>query len=275
MNKKNRIVYVVEKNDIKTYSVDSTLPNPFKKVGRDIVLQWNNKQLNVKHSILNDDTNTLSILDDQQRDMIFQYDLSKEKFASCLKAKDVYLRDFSKCSGKNIINENLLGISSNSIHFFDNRQKKDISKSKEYKSNTQFNKILGTDLNSFVVGSETGDVRFYNSFGKNSKNLIPAPNQDPVICMDSSKDGRLLLLTFKDCLVLLPTFQRNKSVFDHNLKKGEKPIPYILKIHPMTLVKHKIEKVNFISAHFDEKVKKGENFIVGVASDCLVFWSLP
>lgn len=60
--------------------------------------------------------------------------------------------------------------------------------------------------NKYVVGSKNGDLRFYNGVGSKAKNLIPSYLGDSILSIDCTKDGKLLLLTFKNYLVLLDTF---------------------------------------------------------------------
>lgn len=78
---------------------------------------------------------------------------------------------------------------------------------RKYKVDPQFSNILGIGKNKFVVGSKTGDLRFYDGVGPNAKNLIPSFLGDAIQGIDCTKDGKFILLTFKSYLVLLDTCQ--------------------------------------------------------------------
>ncbi len=54
-------------------------------------------------------------------------------------------------------------------------------------------------------------------------NLVPSFMGEPVIDVDSYEDGKLLLLTLKSCLLLVPTVVDEKSAFDFMFRKDKKP----------------------------------------------------
>ncbi len=54
-------------------------------------------------------------------------------------------------------------------------------------------------------------------------NLVPSFLGEKVLFVDSYEDGRLLLLTLKNCLLLVPTVVDEKSAFDFMFRKDKKP----------------------------------------------------
>jgi hypothetical protein len=56
-----------------------------------------------------------------------------------------------------------------------------------------------------------------------ASNLIPSFMGDSVLFIDSLENGDLLLLTFKEYLLLIPTVKDQKSAFDFMFRKGAKP----------------------------------------------------
>jgi hypothetical protein len=56
-----------------------------------------------------------------------------------------------------------------------------------------------------------------------ASNLIPSFMGDSVLFVDSLDQGELLLLTFKEYLLLIPTVKDHKSAFDFMFRKGSKP----------------------------------------------------
>lgn len=75
---------------------------------------------------------------------------------------------------------------------------------KDYSGNPQFTTISATGSGSFVTGSQSGEIRFYNQIGKNANNKFTAAGE-PVIHLDTTKDGKWVLATFRRYLRLIPT----------------------------------------------------------------------
>ena len=75
---------------------------------------------------------------------------------------------------------------------------------KEYSGNPRFTKISPTGDGSFVTGSQNGEIRFYKEIGKNANNKFTAAGE-PVINLDTTKDGKWVLATFRTYLRLIPT----------------------------------------------------------------------
>ena len=86
------------------------------------------------------------------------------------------------------------------------------SESKIYTGSNSFSCITSTEEGHFAVGSSNGDMRLFAKIGQNAKNLYPGLG-DAILALDSSKDGKWLLATCSQYLILLPTFHENQQGF--------------------------------------------------------------
>ena len=95
-------------------------------------------------------------------------------------------------------------------------REKQVTQERFYKTKQFFEKVFATTQGKYIVCSENGDIRFYNKVTDNMKasNLVPSFLGEPVVDIDSYQDGKLLLLTLKSCLLLVPTVVDSKTAFD-------------------------------------------------------------
>jgi len=80
-------------------------------------------------------------------------------------------------------------------------------------------------------------LRFYDKINSlKAKNLIPSLSGSKINAIDSTQDGHLILLTYSDFLLLIPTWneEENKeyNLFRDKLKNSLKPTPLKLIISP-------------------------------------------
>ena len=83
--------------------------------------------------------------------------------------------------------------------------KKFLVQRKDYKTDVGFNKLQTGKNDSLVIGSNNGELRFFQDSNKIAKNLIPSFQGDKVEFLDSTNDNSFLLLTFPTYLILLST----------------------------------------------------------------------
>ena len=101
---------------------------------------------------------------------------------------------------------------------------------KKYQTNPDFNKISVDAKGRYAVASTNGEIRLYDKIGKNSNCKYPALG-DPVLHLDSTKDGKWLLATFKTYLLLLPTETEDEiNLYENKVKIVDRPQPIKLKI---------------------------------------------
>lgn len=227
---------------------------------------------------LQEQDSKLAFIDNHHLNKIYYYDVEKNKVVNEFQPeKDAKIRDISISGGKNAHLGNdplILSVGENEIYKLDPRVNKGVVQSKTYKTKIGFEKVLGIMDDNFVVGSQNGDIRFFNTVGGNAKNVIPSMFGDKVIGMDSSKDGNLLLLTFNKYLALMPTLQNGKSAYGTTFRKDSKPRPLILRVDPKILARNNMAEPNFVSAKFDFKKGDKESHIVAACGNILIIWDL-
>lgn len=241
-------------------------------------LSYNSRDVAPSKIQLQEQDSKLTFIDDNQNDKIFYYDVEKSKIINAFEPnKNTPIKDFSLQGGKTAhyaTDSSILGVSENEIYRIDPRSKKPVVQSKSYKMDTGFAKIIGVRDNNLAIGSSNGDIRLYNDVGSNARNLIPSMLGDPVLHMDSSKDGSLLLLTFRRYLMIMPTYQHGKTAFERTFRKDAKPKPIILKVDPQILARFNMSEPSFVSAKFDFKKDQNETYIMAGCGNVLIIWNL-
>src|ERR1700710_1392874 len=79
---------------------------------------------------------------------------------------------------------------------------------KQYASKTGFTSATTTEKGYIAIGSEKGDIRLYDRLGVIAKTNLPALG-DPIIGLDVSADGRWVLATSKNYLLLVDNLQKS------------------------------------------------------------------
>lgn len=168
-----------------------------------------------------------------------------------------------------------LGINDKNIFKIDPRvnPKQAAVETKTYATNNGFTHISTNAQGNFAIGNDLGEVRLFTKIGQKAKNNYPGLG-DPIIGIDSSKDGKWVLATCKNYIMLIPTFYENQNGFTHSIKNINKATPRILRIHPKDLKKLNIKDVCFGKAVFDDSEKNKEEFIVVSTGDFLFIWNL-
>ena len=97
---------------------------------------------------------------------------------------------------------------------------------------------------------------------------------DPIISIDSTKDGKYLLATCSKYLILLPTFSNGVNGFNNTILNVDKKIPIKLTLTPTDIYRYKIKNLDFKPAKFDENLVKKENFIITCTGKYTIVWSM-
>lgn len=142
-------------------------------------------------------------------------------------------------------------ISPNSIYEIDPRLKEGSSNVKSYQTSPEFNRIAVDCKGRFAVSSANGEIRLFDQIGKNANCKYPGFG-DPVLHLESTKDGRWLLATFKNYLLLMPTETEDEvSLYENKIKINDRPRPIKLKIKLEHLQLCKVEDISMVPAKFD------------------------
>lgn len=139
--------------------------------------------------------------------------------------------------------QTLLGASHNALFQIDPRlsgNKMVDSNMKQYVTKNKFSSLATTEHGHIAVASEKGDVRLFDTLGKNAKTALPALG-DPIKGIDVTKDGRWVIATCKTYLLLIDTnIEQGKyagqSGFTRSFPANAKPKPARLRLKPEHVV---------------------------------------
>ena len=146
---------------------------------------------------------------------------------------------------------------------------------KEYGGNLHFRSIAVREDASYAIGNETGEVRLYDKrFPTTAASKYPAFG-DPVLYMESTKDGEWLLATFKEYILLLPTCSNEgHDLYAPGSWLNERPDPRRLTVKPEHRKFGKGRDEGLAHAKFDESRSRAEKFIVSGFGEYIIVWSL-
>lgn len=229
-----------------------------------------------KKVLLQEQDTKMLLLDKKNAKKVYYVDLEKGKVIQELQADEFNtITDIAPESKQSFLTQSqvFLGINEKHIFKLDARVKESAVAHKTYSQSNHFLSIAANMYGGFAIGNEAGEIRLYKEVGQNAKNLYPGLGQ-PILALDCTKDGRFVLATCKNELVLLPVCHENKNGFSQTLKNVEKATPRILRLQPKTLLKYQIKEVNFKNARFDENEKEKEKYIVVSTDELIVSWTL-
>lgn len=133
--------------------------------------------------------------------------------------------------------QTVVGASHNALFRIDPRLPGDKmvdSQYKQYTGKNAFSGVATTAAGKLAVASEKGDIRLFDSIGKNAKTALP-PLGDPIIGIDVTADGRWIVATTKTYLLLIDTLigegkYTGSLGFDRSFPADAKPIPRRLQL---------------------------------------------
>lgn len=135
--------------------------------------------------------------------------------------------------------QTLVGASHNALFRIDPRvsgTKLVESQFKQYVSKNKFSGVATTAGGKLAVASEKGDIRLFDSIGKNAKTALP-PLGDPIIGIDVTANGRWIVATTKTYLLLIDTLigegrYQGQLGFDRSFPSSSRPTPTPLRLKP-------------------------------------------
>jgi len=135
--------------------------------------------------------------------------------------------------------ETILGTSHNALFRIDPRlsgSKLVQQDMKQYATKNKFSAIATTEMGHIAVASEKGDIRLFDTLGKNAKTSLPALG-DAIRGIDVTKDGRWIIATCKTYLLLIDTqIGSGKNIgssgFTKSFPADAKPRPKRLQLRP-------------------------------------------
>ncbi|ODN78680.1 hypothetical protein L202_04263 [Cryptococcus amylolentus CBS 6039] len=234
-----------------------------------------------KMMLHNQDANML-LLDPNNKNAVYRMDLEYGKVVDEWKVADTIDVDNivpdTKYAQMNP-QQTLLGHSHNSIFRIDPRvsgNKLVESQFKQYASKNDFSAATTTESGKLVVASNKGDLRLFDSIGKNAKTALPALG-DPIIGVDVSADGRWLVATCKTYLLLIDTLigdgrYQGSLGFDRSFPADSKPIPRRLQLKSEHTA-YMDEPVSFTPARFNTGLNEAEKAIVTSTGKYVITWN--
>lgn len=178
-----------------------------------------------------------------------------------------------------------LGVSNNALFRVDPRlsgQKLVDSDLKQYASKNDFSALSTTEKGFIAVASNKGDIRLFDRLGIRAKTTLPALG-DPIIGMDVSANGRWILGTTKNYILLIDAEQKDgknagKLGFEKPFAADAKPKPRRLTLTPEHVAQffHETGKhINFTPAKFNTGVDgTEETSIITATGPYIVEWNL-
>ncbi|GAO17743.1 uncharacterized protein UV8b_07416 [Ustilaginoidea virens] len=180
--------------------------------------------------------------------------------------------------------QTFLGVSNNALYRIDPRlsgNKLVDTDMKQYASKNDFSALATTEKGYIAVASNKGDIRLFDRLGIRAKTQLPALG-DPIIGMDVSADGRWILGTTKNYILLVDAQQKGgkndgKLGFEKGFAADSKPRPRRLALTPehVAQVYHETGKaVAFTPAKFNAGEGAEEKSIITATGPYIVEWDL-
>lgn len=181
--------------------------------------------------------------------------------------------------------QTFLGVSNNALFRVDPRlsgNKLVDSDLKQYATKNDFSSLATTEKGFIAVASNKGDIRLFDRLGIRAKTSLPALG-DPIVGMDVSANGRWILGTTKNYLLLIDAEQKDgknegKLGFEKPFSANSKPQPRRLALTPEHVAQffHETgQPVSFTPAKFNTGVDgTEETSIISATGPYIVEWSL-
>ncbi|RDB22472.1 Vacuolar import and degradation protein 27 [Hypsizygus marmoreus] len=239
------------------------------------------KEFKPKHVMLHDQDSKMVLMNPADPHSLFSMDLERGKIVEEWKVHEDITVDHIAPQTKfapTTHEQTLVGTSHNALFRIDPRvsgTKMVESQFKQYVSKNQFSGVATTASGKLAVASEKGDIRLFDTIGKNAKTALP-PLGDPIIGIDVTADGRYIVATTKTYLLLIDTligegkFQGSLG-FDRSFPATAKPIPRRLQLRNEH-VAYMGHNVSFTPAKFNQGEGQEENAIVTSTGQYVVAW---
>ncbi|KAI0774253.1 VID27 cytoplasmic protein [Fomes fomentarius] len=256
-------------NEVKYYASISNVATP------------NGKVFSPKHVMLHDQDTKMILMNPAEPNSLFNLDIERGKVVEEWKVHDDITVDHIAPDNKfaqMTPEQTVVGISHNALFRVDPRvsgNKMVDSQFKQYVSKNKFSGIATTEKGKLAVASEKGDIRLFDSIGKNAKTALP-PLGDPILGIDVTADGRWIVATTKTYLLLIDTLigegrYTGQLGFDRSFPANAKPIPRRLQLRAEH-VAYMEHSVSFTPARFNMGEGKEENAIVTSTGQYVVAW---
>ncbi|KAF8933330.1 hypothetical protein BGZ58_006429 [Dissophora ornata] len=173
-------------------------------------------------------------------------------------------------------NKTMVGHSHNALFRIDPRlsgSKIATTEFKQYAKGNDFTSIVTTDNGSVAMTGSKGEIKLFNTIGKNAKTALPGMG-DPIIGVDVTGNGRYVVATCKTYLMLIDVLnpENKKLGFDASFPAKDKPKCIKLHLKPEHVAAMK-QAVSFTPARFNAGVNEEEKTIVTSTGPYVITWN--
>ncbi|PPQ94030.1 hypothetical protein CVT25_009878 [Psilocybe cyanescens] len=236
-----------------------------------------------KNVMLHDQDSKMILQNPSDPNSLYSMDIERGKVVEEWKVHDDITVDYIAPDNKfapTTREQTLVGVSHNSLFRIDPRvsgNKMVDSQYKQYTSKNKFSGVTTTASGKLAVASEKGDIRLFDSIGKNAKTALP-PLGDPIIGIDVTANGRYLVATTQTYLMFIDTLigegrYQGQLGFDRSFPATSKPKPIRLNLLPQH-VAYMGNKISFTPARFNQIEGRDENAIVTSSGQFVIAWDL-
>lgn len=173
--------------------------------------------------------------------------------------------------------QTIIGLNHNSIFKIDPRlagNKRVDSQSKQYVTKNKFSCGATTGKGELVVGSSKGELRLFNKLNVRAKTLLPGLG-DPIIGVDTTENGKWIVGTCKNYLLLIDTEIKGESGslgFQKSMSEASKPVPKRLQLKPEHVAWMRFP-VSFTPARFNTGEGTEEKTIITSTGPYVITWN--
>jgi len=190
--------------------------------------------------MLHDQDTKMILMNPSDPNSLYQMDLEAGKIVEEWKVHDdvpvQHIAPESKFA-QTTREQTLVGASGNALFRIDPRvsgKKLVDSQFKQYATKNKFSGVATTSAGKLAVASEKGDIRLFDTIGKNAKTALP-PLGDPILGIDVTANGRWIVATTKTYLLLIDTLigegkWQGSLGFDRSFPADAKPVPKRLQL---------------------------------------------
>ncbi|TFK55935.1 VID27 cytoplasmic protein [Heliocybe sulcata] len=239
------------------------------------------KEFSPKKIMLHEQDTKMILMNPGDPNSLYSMDIERGKIVDEWKVHDNVTVDMIAPDSKfapTTHEQTLVGASHNALFRIDPRvsgNKMVDSQYKQYVSKNKFSDVATTASGKLAVASEKGDIRLFDSIGKNAKTALP-PLGDPIIGIDCTADGRWIVATTKTYLLLIDTLigegrYTGSLGFDRSFPANAKPIPRRLQLRAEH-VAYMNHEVALTPARFNTGADQEENAIVTSTGPYVVVW---
>ncbi|KAG9040208.1 hypothetical protein FRB95_000137 [Tulasnella sp. JGI-2019a] len=239
------------------------------------------KAFTPKKVMLHDEDGAMVLMNPAEPHSLYKMDITAGKVVEEWKVHDdipvTHIAPDSKFA-QATAQQTLVGASSNGLFRIDPRvsgTKLVGDQFKQYVTKAAFSGVATTEAGHIAVASEKGDIRLFDTIGKNAKTALPALG-DPIIGVDVTASGRWIVATCKTHLYVIDTMiqggrYQDKLGFERSFPADARPTPKRLQLKPEHVL-YMGSEPSFTTARFNTGPGLDETTIITSSGQYIVAW---